>query len=467
MNVNQLFRAFNQGVNWNALYYIIYKTLFTSLSFLLFYYLDTNDFSAWANINSIIFLILLWIDCGFRKSIPRYAPMFSQNKHTLKYFISALIVFQASILIIAVPVFFYVITTFLTIINSVQLSTIIYLSCVIFISEGLVALLRLLYHSFFWQKQFNTLTSIALIIEMSANILCIMYSTTSIELLQRIFMTKLVSGSIVIIIGLAMLKKLYTSMHYSIQTEEQSVNSTSIHKAFIKHSGMMWLNTNLKSLTERNVIMPFLTYMIGPAQANLFKVANDGALFFYRTIIKTIGTTDTSLFAYIDILPEQQTLMPIAFKKVTTKITGMCIPLLGIIWLLTLKSTVWFSNSYVFQIFLIIAAGYITESILSPYERILEVKRRYTKLLIAYIPYIIMITIVFLSNCISWIGLLGSIVIIHSVRLVSSLIMVYYARKEYRLSFPVKFTCIIIGITVSLCTLFYLLLMLFPISLFF
>jgi len=462
MNVNQIFSAFSQGINWNALYYVTYRILFTSLSFLLFYYLDTQDFSAWANINSIIFLILLWIDCGFRKSIPRYAPIFAQNKHTLNYFILALIVFQVSILITAVPVFFYVITTFLTITNSINYSAIIYLGCAIFVSEGLIALLRLLYHSYFWQKQFNTLVSGALIIEMSTNILCIMLSTTSMQLLQRIFITKLICGGAVIIIALVMLKKLYKSTYYQHQTEGQAINSiTTTRSAFIKHSGMMWLNTNLKSLTERNVLIPFLTYMIGPAQANLFKVANDGALLFYRTIIKTIGTTDTSLFAYIEILPGQQKLIPIAFQKVTTKIISLCVPFLGIVGLLALKSTVLFSNPYVFQTFFILVAGYIAETILSPYERILEVKRRYTKLLIAYIPYIIMIMIVFLSNCISWIGLLGSILIIHSVRLVSSLIMAYYARKEYRLFFPIKFAGLMIGITVFLCVLFYLLLMLF------
>src|SRR5581483_10932205 len=67
--------------------------------------LSVADFSTWANITSIIFLMLLWIDCGFRKSIPRFCPEFSRDKLLHKRFITYLILFYSTLLMISVPLF--------------------------------------------------------------------------------------------------------------------------------------------------------------------------------------------------------------------------------------------------------------------------------------------------------------------------------------------------------------------------
>ena len=96
---------------------------------------------------------------------------------------------------------------------------------------------------------------------------------------------------------------------------------TKIKNAFIKHSLIMWANNNLKSLSERNFLVPFFTHIFGPGPANLFKVANDGALLFYRIAIKTIGTTDTSLLAHIETSQQHKKLMPIRAQEPKSKIT--------------------------------------------------------------------------------------------------------------------------------------------------
>ena len=78
-SIQRLYTQFDQGINWNAFLYVIQKLLTTLLSVILFYKLTPINFSIWANINSVIFLILLWIDFGFRKSIPCYIPEISKS----------------------------------------------------------------------------------------------------------------------------------------------------------------------------------------------------------------------------------------------------------------------------------------------------------------------------------------------------------------------------------------------------
>ena len=112
MNNTTVFSKFSQGVNWNGIFYSTYKTFTTILSFLLFKFLITQDFSIWANINSVIFLLLLWLDFGFRKSIPRYLPEFAKNREAHKRFIQYILYFQFSILLITTPLVMYLGNTF-------------------------------------------------------------------------------------------------------------------------------------------------------------------------------------------------------------------------------------------------------------------------------------------------------------------------------------------------------------------
>lgn len=436
MNSATIFAKFSQGVNWNGIFYSVYKTFSTLLTFALFKYLTTQDFSTWANINSIIFLALLWIDFGLRKSIPRYCPEFAKDAVSHKRFIKYLLIFQTTLLLISTPILMYATSGLGKLLNLQGHILFFYIAGGLFFAEGIQALLRLIYHAHFWNKQFNLLTIIALMLEMIIDICIVIYAPTSLAMLKGIFITKLCVGLLVNAAGILMLKDLYKDKNYP---GNQTINFNKTFIEFIKHSVMMWINTNLKSLSERNVLVPVFTYTIGASTANLFKVANDGALFFYRIVLKTIGTTDTALLAHVQSTNEEEKLMPIAFQKLASKIASLCIPLLGILFVLFLHEQLLFPSPFVFQTFFIMTIGYIIELILSVYERVLEIKRRYMLLMFAYTPYIVMLCALLSFNLVSCIGLIGSLLIIHSVRLVSSLITIALTRSQYPLlHYPVS-----------------------------
>lgn len=456
MNSATIFAKFSQGVNWNGIFYSIYKTFSTLLTFALFKYLTTQDFSTWANINSIIFLALLWIDFGLRKSIPRYCPEFAKDSTSHKRFIKYLIIFQTTLLIVATPILMYATNGLSRLLNLHDHTLFFYITGGLFFMEGMLALLRLIYHAHFWNKQFNLLTIIALMIEMIINIFIVIYAPSSIAILKGIFVTKLCMNLLVNAVGIIMLAQLYKDKNYP---GNQIINFNNTFKEFIKHSLMMWINTNLKSLSERNVLVPVFTYTMGAPIANLFKVANDGALFFYRIVLKTIGTTDTALLSHVQSSSEEEKLMPIAFQKLASKIASLCIPLLGILLVLFLHEQLLFSSPFVFQTFFIMTIGYVIELILSVYERVLEIKRRYVLLMIAYAPYILMLCVLLSFNLVSCIGLIGCLLIIHSVRLVSSLITLTLTRSHYPLlHYPFTRIHIYVYRCISISVLLYLIL---------
>lgn len=433
----QLLAKFNQGIKWNAIFYVIYKAFCVTLTVLLFKTLSTQDFSIWANINSIIFLVLLWLDCGFRKSIPRYYPVYAQNASAHKHFLQSILIFQSFLLCAVSPIFFF----------PAKLQHILHLSGtnpiffqlggIVFISKGIVNMLHLMYHAHFWQKQFNLISTTAILAELSINAMLIFLYPHDPRLLHLILINKVVAGLITIAIAGGLLPRLYRD---SIKTEHTLKVTTQTRNNFVKHSSIMWVNNNLKSLTERNFLFPLLTHLAGPESANLFKIANDLSLFFYRIVRKTISSADTALLSHVEVLPEKDQLLPIAFKKLATKIAGLCLPLLGLMIVMLVGSSSLQKNPYAFHIFIVLTVGYVLESLLSPYERVLEVKERYSRLIIAYMPYVVMIITVLSLNPIPLIGLLGFAFFIQGVRLVSSFLLVFFARSQYRLPFPFLFT---------------------------
>ena len=430
MNTRQLFSQFSQGINWNAFLYIAYKTLFTALSFTLLQTLSTKDFSLWANINSMVFLLLLWVDFGLRKSVPRFAPEFAQTNNQIKQFITSIVLFQVAALLFGLLPLHYLLSALTKILHYPQ--QIFIITSFLFISEGIVSTIRLFYHSYFLHKQFNCLSIIIMIIEMTINMLLIKVSPHGINLVYAILTNKIVANTIIILSSGSMLALSLPKI------KMRGKNKKTPTKEFMKHSTIMWASNNLKSISERNFLVPFLTAIIGPALANLFKVANDAALFFYRIAIKTIGTTDTSLLSFIHTAGHKQKLMRFAFTKLTTKVVGLCFPLLGIISIIGIQGSSLFNNPFVFQAFLIMATGYILETLFLPFERILEIKGNYYDLLIGYIPYICMIILLFNKTTISFIGLLSFIALIHSVRLVSIIIIALRAHTLYNVNFPIR-----------------------------
>ncbi len=433
MHFNQLITAFNTGVNWNAYLYTIYKITTTLTTLLLFRSLDTATFSAWANLNSITFLALLWTDFGFRKSLPRYWPEFAVNREALKWFIRRIILFQLSVLIITTPFLIFFIYYFGSTLNITH-RNLIYAIPIIFIIEGIVSLMRLIFHAHFAQKQFNLLASWLLLGEAALGVVCV-YWLHNEQLIYALIVNKAVCSSVVIVGASRMLPLLHRERRHG---EDKSIDTNLIMRNFIKHSGVMWFNTSLRSLSERNFLVPLLTVTIGPELANWYKIANDGALLFQRMVLKTIGTADTSLLSYTKVMQNKKKLMEVAFKKLTTKIAALCLPLVGVIFLIMKEIQNYEYDSFVFQLFCIMAFSYLIELMLLPYERMLEVERRYSCLVGVYVFYAFALVFIIISNRFALIGFMSTIIGIGGVRLVSMGIMAWYARHVFNISFPYR-----------------------------
>ena len=437
MTTQELFHRFSQGVNWNALLYLIYKCSSTTITILLYNKLDSDLFSTFANLNSIIFLLLLWLDFGFQKAIPRFCPEYAKSKGTLNTFLKTILIFKIGTLCAAIPVYLLLAHGLSYTLQLQAYSSFFYAGAILVLTEGLISVVRLIYHAYFLQKIFNSLNVFALLVEMGLSILSIIMIHNSYILLTALLTSKIIGSFLLLALAWYKAPTIYQQVNQDIPVPNQ------LNKQFVMHAGIMWFNNNIKSLTERNFLLPLFTFIFGPITANMFKVANDGALLFYRIVLKTIGTTDTALFSHVLVMGEQNETWQIAFKKLATKIAALVLPLAGIIYVIYTNNLFIEYNPYVFRPFLIITICLLFEVLFSPYERVLEVNRCYWLLACAYAPYLIMVITLLTTNIMTSIGLLNSLLLIHGVRLVSTLIMVFITRIRYGLRYPVYFALLI------------------------
>lgn len=416
MNISKLFDKFNKALFWNGFFYSIYKLLFVTLSFTLYHKLSTDLFSLWALSNSVLFLLLLWLDCGFKKSIARFCPAFAKNKTAHKQFVAGLVLFQCLFLIIiGIPLLLLTINYFslLQILKPYLITT--------FILEGIVAIITLLYHAHFWQKQFTILHTGSIVAQMGLNWYYLITMPFTERLIKLLFVSKIVTSLCLIVASLVILPKLLKDRFYP---GTHSIETKKLLKQFIIHSGMMWAATFFKSLSERNVLLAYLTGTLGPISANLFKISFDASLFFQRILIKTIGVSDTALLAHIEESGQSKQLLNKGFKKLYTTITYLTVPLFSIFLIVIFKPTFFFNNLTAVNIFILATVTYFIEIILSPFERLLETQFKYKKLWIAYSPYLLILGVLFWIYPPGTISLFWFIALLQIARLSSSIIMV-------------------------------------------
>lgn len=438
MNDKLLLHKFTHGLFWNGFFYIIYKVLYFSLSVTLYYKLDTYFFSQWALINSIIFIIVLWLDCGFKKSIPRYYPLFVQTEKSHSFFIKTLITFQTFFLVmIGIPLI-WIITQKVT-----DLKIFTFLMFGLFSTEGIIALLRILYHAHFWHKQFNSLHTFFIFLETVFNFCIITLHIDQLKLITYLLFSKIIFGIFIIVTSLCSFSQMYKATVY---TNTALIDTKTAMHNFFKHSLYMWASTFIKSLSERNVLFPYITYTLGPSVGNLFKVTYDSALFFQRIALKTIGTSDTSLLGYLEEDADKTIKLQETFMQLLQKITIISIPLVSISFFAQYYPTYFYLEQYHVKLFFIIVFGYIVELLLSPFERILETKFQYKLLWLAYTPYLICLLALHVFNALNLFSLAFFIFIIQIFRIISSLLITYYAQKNYNLSIPRWFIAHIIVI---------------------
>ncbi len=145
---------------------------------------------------------------------------------------------------------------------------------------------------------------------------------------------------------------------------------------------------------------------------------------------------DTALLAHVQAghtdMQQQNRMMIYAVKEVVSKIGRLVLPLLGGIGIVSLLQG-WVYQAFVFHAFLIMAIGYVMETIFLPYERLLEVKQKYTLLFISYIPYIVVMIVLVLIIQVPSIGLVPFLLIVHSVRLVSYILIRFFVYVIYRI----------------------------------
>lgn len=421
MNTKTLFSKFSSAIQWNSFFYVIYKVFSVALSFTLYRVLSTSMFSAWATVQSVIFLILLWLDCGFRKSIPRYCPEFSQNNSTHKSFIFLVLSIQSLVLILALPLLWLLLPRFI-----IHKTFIIY-ALIMFLIGGISELFRTIYHAHFWQKQFNLLQTVCMLTEMTCNFLYIWYvapTSSGIQLVTFLLITKIASSFGIIIGSIALLPSL---IKQTVYPKEKRIQKETLTRDFLEHSLVMWSTTCIKSLSERNFLFPFLTNAFGAVPANLFKVVHDGALFFQRIAIRVLGSADTALLSYALVSHNNaQNTYQKALVRLFRTVILMIIPLTCVtIGTFLFKARI--ANQEMVLLFFVVSLGYMLEVLLSPYERVLEVKRRYRLLWVSYTPYICGIILLF--ACPLSVSLVQWVISVHTLRLIGSLLMAYFASR--------------------------------------
>jgi hypothetical protein len=496
INTTQLYQKFNKAVRWNSVLFFFNKISKTALSFFLYYKLTAQDFSTWANVYSFIFIFTLWTDFGFSRALPQYCLIFAKNDKEKKRFISKVLIFKILISLFANTLFIIFTPKIAAFLHLQNYKKYFYLGCILFFAESIRSVFRLIFYSYFWQRSFNLIESFVISIHTITIIAIISFQVSSNAILSNIFIAQIIATATMVLVSIFMLSFLCKDKDYQ---GHKFINTQKSTKNFIKHCLAMWGLISINSLTERNFLFPFLTHTLGFYFANIFKVANDAALLFQRFVIKSIGTTGTSLFAHIETNQVKPTQVPVAldgdlkitqhqrhvgsqfkrqnlfgdvFSKLTKRIVCLVFPLFGILLFLLLQTKqkslnfqyLFFlknGNHYIFKVFLLLATLYLIQIIFMAYERILEVKRDYKELFISFLPYLgiifFLLYCLYNKQCTINYSLISILLIIHVLRILSLAARVTYAKIKYNLKFPLKFTfcVVIISIIASIALNFF------------
>ena len=424
MNKPTLFSYFNAALGWNAAFYGLYKIVSAALTFFLFKQLSPSFFSCWATGNSLIFLLLLWIDCGFKKSIPRFCPLYlGINYH--RVFITKVLMLRILIVLVSFPFVWFCLKSWW------GHPDIVPWVMFLFFTHGMASVFELLYHAHFWQKEYAIMHTASLVLETLCNITLLSSTTNAQQIVKGLFLNKAIGAIVVTMFAMLLLPYLYKKT--TLTSNSMPHNQSELKRSFIRYSLFMWWSTTIKSLSERNFLVPFFTITLGEPLANTFKVANDAALVFQRTVLRTIGIADMSLLSYA-MLEETSQFMQ-AFTHLARTLIFLTLPLATVTVLLTKKFRT-LDSTELAVLFGIIITGYMVEMVLSPYERLLEVKFRFKELCKSYIPYLIGYTALIVAAMQNRIGLVVYIGLTQTLRLTSAVCMLWYGYDRHNDPFP-------------------------------
>lgn len=436
-----LFAKFDNSIAWNGLLFFINKLSKYIISLVLFSRLTTADFSAWANVFGISFILALWLDFGFRRSIPLYSYRLIGTSLFPK-----IILFKLVTTLLISVVWYYYCKPLATLFSLNDHVSFFYLGIIIFFLESVSSFIKLIFHSFFWQRYLTLSESLIIALETIFILWPSFTPLPSNTLLGYAFLAEILSQLLSIALLLIMAIKLVPTITPRIYPEELPSN-------FIKHSLIMWVFMFINSLTERNFLVPFITYSFGALAANLFKLANDGALIFQRFILKTIGLSDTVLLAHLE--PFEHSYKQQGFILITKRICLLVVPAMGLLLVSFLVMKEMGLGGPAGLLFFLLSAFYLIQLLFIGYDRFLEAKREYSNLFISAMPYGVVILLFALVGEGYRLGLITFIMVIHITKLASSFIRAYLASKVYKVKFPIVFALKVLLITLILSLLIY------------
>ncbi len=454
MTPTTLYKKFDEALYWNGTLFFVNKISKTLISFLLFRTLTPIEFSTWANVFSIVFILVLWADFGFSRSVPQYALEFAKNHQAKTTFMRNILIFKFFAALIINLLFILFSAKLATMLGLISHMMFFHIGCLIFFIESIKSLVRLLFHSYFWQKQFNFIESIIVTITTVILFIVLVSAPNGTYILKAVFIQQIVASMLVIIFASFLFSSLIADKDYQ---GTEKLNMKQLIADFIAQSGVIWSLITINSITERNFLIPLFTYTVGHRLAAIFKVANDAALFFQLFVIRTIGTTGTSLFSHLQskqvTTHSPHRLLGDIFTLLTKRILWLTMPLLGLLFMLYLRTIVPYTPGIfsepqlLFTSFLMLTSLYLVQLFFFAYDRLLEVKRHYKALFISMIAYLpIPLSFFFIAKlpiADHPSAILLIILVIHGLRSVGHVIRIIYTHMHYDLSFPLKFAALL------------------------
>lgn len=421
MNNQELLSAFDRALAWNAALYSVYKITSTFLTFLLYSKLTSDDFCLWANTNSIIFMTLLWSDLGLRYAATQFMPVITTSKD-YKKIITTIILCKLALITLSVPIALILLTK--TIPNAQTLTTNqLVVIAVWYIAEGLVAVMQTIYHAQFQNKRFNLIQSIVLVAELMVIAYCAIIPST--HLVTDIYLIKAIGGLTITVLAL-MLFKNYEHKHPHTPTDP------TLYQRMAEHAAVLWGTSALKSLSERNFLMPIISNISGSAYAAAFKLALDSALLLQRTVLKTIGTADSALLTHARQQGRHTSNTDKeAQDRLINRITwiiGLLVIVYGGIGMYSLGSS---ASQEMVMLFFVLLCGYAAELRLLPYERMLEVHQAYKDLIYIYAWYALALGVITISFITKSVTPLIYITVLQGIRFATVYWMSRKAKEKY------------------------------------
>lgn len=414
----------NTAITWNGLTYLIQKLFYTGIIILLSKTISPYEFKLWVTINSGVYLLLLWIDGGIRKSIPLYISSFISKPKKLYSFLFKLILCY-SFIFLAILLLYYNFNYdgFSKFYLSLILASYLFL-----ITQGLISILRPFFQALSLNKNFNLVLLTSLLLKYISIIFLVALKFNIIA--SSILAYNILANIIVLIVSFYLIKKI----------PKNFINTNLPKGSFAKHSFFMLIITILKSITNRNALTLLAANCLDNSNFITYKIAQSSATLFYRFKVRAMGYNGFSLLSKANSFEKNNT-----FNKILNKSLLLIIPLLIFTFLgfinFSIKIFTFNSGNFAFiKFFLLFTVFYIIYSLCICYEKLLEIEQSYKNIIKAYVPYligVILSAIIYIFNK----NLFNSyfyiiLVLIHFLKLNSSLYIVSKTKNKYNIKFP-------------------------------